>query len=97
LREAISERQIRRIRQTAIERGWNPQANAALEEAHLIDKPRTGRPKKHNKAQDEAFIQLAISSAPLASSVPNISQEKTLSISMSVPRQSDGKSRVKLS
>ena len=50
LRNAISAKQIGRIRRTAIERGWHPIDNPALEEAHLVDKPRSGRPRKHNEA-----------------------------------------------
>ncbi len=49
LQKGISERQIARIRSTAIERGWNPQTNPCLAEEYLVDKPRSGRPKKHNE------------------------------------------------
>ena len=58
LKFAISHDQIGRLRKQATERGWNPKENPVVLEEYVIDRPRPGRPKKHNEEQDKDIVAL---------------------------------------
>ncbi|KAH9204190.1 hypothetical protein DL95DRAFT_256180, partial [Leptodontidium sp. 2 PMI_412] len=53
----ISRTSVYRYRKTAIERGWDPSTDHRLEDHHVADAPRSGRPSVSQEVAD-AVINL---------------------------------------
>ena len=49
----MSSKSVYRLKRQARERGYNPEVSRQLKLAYVVDKPRTGRPKKYGRVVEQ--------------------------------------------
>ena len=53
----LSSQSVYRLKRRARERGYNPEVSRQLKLAYVVDKPRTGRPRKYGRVAEQATTE----------------------------------------